>query len=86
MNKRNRGAEQSRGADTSCVYAGIRGELARLGLAKTDLDRRGIFMADLDREARRLLAERGGPIVGIVAELLGVCPSIAFRSRESGAS
>lgn len=70
MNRQNRATERSRGADTSCVYAGIRGELARLGLAKTDLDRRGIFMADLDREARRLLAERGGPIVGIVAELL----------------
>jgi hypothetical protein len=75
MNQRNRGAQQGRGADTSCVYAGIRGELARLGLAKTDLDRRGIFMADLDREARRLLAERGGPIVGVLAELLGICPT-----------
>ena len=58
-------------ADLSYVILEVRTELVRLGLAKKDLERRGIAVDDLNREVLRLFMERGqSSIAGIVGEIL----------------
>jgi hypothetical protein len=59
------------GVDSSFVHSRIRTELARLGLEKADLDRRGISVEALAREALRLCGELQGDSSRIVSEIFG---------------
>jgi len=62
----------SRGHVSPFVEFEVGVELGRLGIAKEDLERRGVSVDDLDQEViRGFVQRRQGPIATIAGETLG---------------